>query len=169
MVILGIVLSGLAGMFVSVSNAQVDMNRRFEAQQQARLALDKIRREVHCASSVVLGPLAGAAGTAPNASVTLVLPAAPLACATGTGAVTWCVRAFNGAYGLYRIAPSVGTCTGGILWAEHLRTGVPFTYQASAAGTLPKLGVSFPVQIKASPAGLYKLVDDVVLRNGFRG
>jgi prepilin-type N-terminal cleavage/methylation domain-containing protein len=52
MAILGIVLAALVQLFVSASHAQVDMNNRFQAQQNARLALDGLRREIHCASAV---------------------------------------------------------------------------------------------------------------------
>ncbi len=47
--ILLIVVGALTQLFVSASTAQVDMTRRFEAQQDMRLALDKLRREIHCA------------------------------------------------------------------------------------------------------------------------
>ena len=47
--ILVIVIGALTQLFVSASTAQVDMTRRFEAQQEMRLALDKLRREIHCA------------------------------------------------------------------------------------------------------------------------
>ena len=60
MAILGVVLGGLTALFVGGSNAQLDMNRRFEAQQAARLALDKMRREVHCASAATTSPATGA-------------------------------------------------------------------------------------------------------------
>ena len=50
--ILGIILAGITGLFVSATKAQVDMDRRFQAQQIARLALVKVRREAHCASAV---------------------------------------------------------------------------------------------------------------------
>lgn len=49
MLILGIVLTGLTTAFVSGSHAELTLNRRFQAQQQARLALDRIRSDVHCA------------------------------------------------------------------------------------------------------------------------
>jgi prepilin-type N-terminal cleavage/methylation domain-containing protein len=54
--IIGIVLGALTQLFVSASTAQVDMTRRFEAQQDMRLALDKLRREIHCASAVTGAP-----------------------------------------------------------------------------------------------------------------
>src|SRR2546425_452831 len=52
MAILGFVLAGLTGVFVSASHAEIDMTDRFDSQQQALLALDVLRREVHCATGV---------------------------------------------------------------------------------------------------------------------
>ena len=49
MAILGIVLGALTTVFVSGSNAELNLNRQFQAQQAARLALDKIRVDIHCA------------------------------------------------------------------------------------------------------------------------
>jgi len=51
MVILGTVLASLTTVFVSGSNAEIDLNRRFQAQQEARLALDKFRTDIHGASA----------------------------------------------------------------------------------------------------------------------
>ena len=67
MVIMGIVTTSLTVLFVQGSNAELDMNNRFQAQLTARLALDKMRREVHCASV--------ATPTGNSSSVTLTLPA----------------------------------------------------------------------------------------------
>ena len=61
--ILCIVIGPLTQLFVSASTAQVDMTRRFEAQQDMRLALDKLRREIHCANEVALSN--GSAGARP--------------------------------------------------------------------------------------------------------
>ena len=52
MVILAIVVGSITTVFVSASKAELDMNRRFQAQQQARLSVDKLRREIHCATAV---------------------------------------------------------------------------------------------------------------------
>ena len=51
-VILGVILGAVTTLFVRASIAEVDMNRRFQAQQEARLAVDRMRREIHCASLV---------------------------------------------------------------------------------------------------------------------
>ena len=48
--ILVVVLTALTQLFVSASTAEVDMSNRVQAQQDARLALDKLRREIHCAN-----------------------------------------------------------------------------------------------------------------------
>jgi prepilin-type N-terminal cleavage/methylation domain-containing protein len=38
--ILGVVLTGLTALFLQATKAELDMNRRFQAQQSARLAVD---------------------------------------------------------------------------------------------------------------------------------
>lgn len=167
LVIMSIVMASLTTVFVQASNSESDMNNRFQAQQTARLALDKMRREIHCAS------VATPAGASSSVTITL-----PTYCKTGSGSVTWCTRA-NGTnrYALYRVAGS--TCSGGVLWADYL---VPtasatvcggalciFNYTAQSLSSLAKLGVDFPVNVKPSKTvELYELRDDIVLRNSTR-
>ena len=55
MAILGIVLGGLATMFGAGVRAEMRASREFRAQQNARLALDRMRRELHCASAISAG------------------------------------------------------------------------------------------------------------------
>lgn len=169
MVVLGVVMTGLTTVFVSASNSETDMNNRFQAQLTAKLALDKIRREAHCARS------ATPAGSA--SSVTLTLPTG---CATGTGSITWCTRnVATNRYGLYRIVGA--SCSGGVKYADFLVTsstvstcGSPtalcvFNYTAQSTTSLAKLHVDFPVNVKpASTTERYELVDDIVFRNSSR-
>ena len=54
LVVFGTVMSALLVLLVQGTNAEVDMNNRFQAQQDARVALDKIRREAHCATAVTV-------------------------------------------------------------------------------------------------------------------
>jgi prepilin-type N-terminal cleavage/methylation domain-containing protein len=167
LVIMGVVMGGLTTLFVQASNAEFDMNNRFQAQLTARLALDKMRREVHCASV--------ATPTGPSSSVTITLPSY---CKTGSGSVTWCTRS-NGSnrYALYRVVGS--TCTGGVMWADYLVTSSAvstcggalciFNYTAQSTSSLAKLNVDFPVNVKpAKTVERYELVDDIVLRNSTR-
>ena len=176
LLILGVVMGGLTTVFVSATNADADMNNRFRAQQTARLALDKIRREVHCAS--------GATPAATNTSaITLTLPSY---CKTysGSASVTWCTRnVATNRYALYRV--DAATCTGGVKWADYLAPTSTasvcsgalcvFNYTApSATGctsscALGRLHVDFPINVdRRRSGGAYELVDDLVLRNTAR-
>jgi prepilin-type N-terminal cleavage/methylation domain-containing protein len=167
LVIMGVVMTALTTVFVQASNAEQDMNNRFQAQQSARLALDKMRREVHCASMATPSGL--------SSSVTLTLPNY---CKTGSGSITWCTRNVStNRYALYRVVGS--TCAGGVKWADYL---VPtssatvcsgalciFTYTDQSTTSLAKLHVDFPVDVKPSKSvDLYELSDDIVLRNSSR-
>ena len=167
MVIMGVVMTALTTLFVQASNAEQDMNNRFQAQQQARLALEKMRREVHCAQ--VGTP------TGQSSSVTITLPSY---CKTGSGSVTWCTRSVStNRYALYRVVGA--TCSGGVKWADYLApsSAAPtcsgalciFTYYAQSASSLAKLHVDFPVNMKPSKSTeMYELQDDLVLRNSTR-
>ena len=167
LVIMGVVMTSLTTVFVQASNSETDMNNRFQAQLTTKLALDKIRREIHCASV--------ATPTGSSSSVTITLPSY---CKTGSGSITWCTRS-NGTnrYALYRVVGA--TCTGGVKWADYL---VPsstaatcsgalciFNYTAQSTSSLAKLGVDLPVNVKpAKTVEQYELIDDIVLRNSTR-
>ena len=168
--ILGVVMAGLTTAFASATNAEADMSNRFQAQQRARLALDKIRREVHCASGATP---AGAA----TSTITLTLPSY---CKTysGSGSVTWCTRSVaSNRYALYRVNGS--TCSGGVKWVDYLTptstaaicTGAlcVFNYSGQTTTRLAQLHVDFPVNVRpARSVDTYELVDDLVLRNSTR-
>src|SRR5262249_23163903 len=146
LVIMGVVMGGLVTVFVAATNSETDMNNRFQAQLNARLALDKMRREVHCAST--------ATPTGSSSSVTITLPSY---CKTGGGSVTWCTRSVStGRYALYRVAGA--TCSGGVKWADYLvaSTGATvcsgalcvFNFTGQSTSSLAKLHVDFPVNVR---------------------
>ena len=170
LLIMGAVMGGLTTVFVSATSADNDMNNRFRAQQTARLALDKLRREVHCASAAT--PVGSA-----TSSITLTLPNY---CKTysGNASVTWCTRSVaTNSYALYRADGA--TCTGGVKWASNLTPSSTapvcsgalcvFNYSAQSASSLGKLQVDFPVNPKPSrTVDTYELTDGLVLRNSTR-
>jgi prepilin-type N-terminal cleavage/methylation domain-containing protein len=173
MAIMGVVMGGLTTVFVSAWKSESDMNRRFQAQQGARLGLDKMRRDVRCATAVTTAtPLTSSAS-----AVTLNLPTY---CKTGSGDVTWCTRSIaTSRYGLYRVAGS--SCSGGVLWVDYLvpsgsapTCGTPtalcvFAYTVQSTTSLAKLRADLPVNVRASKTvDLYELIDDIVLRNSTR-
>lgn len=162
MTILMTVMGGLTALMVSGTSAEVDMNRRFQAQTEARLGLDRMRRDVHCSGSV--SP-AGA-----SATITLTMSST---CPTSGGgtSITWCTVA-NGAgrYGLWRYLGSA--CSGtGLKVADYLTTQNAFSYTAPVGGSLElkNLGVTLAVNLTPTKAErVYTLSDGIVLRNSVR-
>lgn len=161
--IMSIVLTGLTALFVQGTNAERDVQRRFEAQQTARVALDKMRREVHCASSAATTP-----STGEQALVTLQLPSQ---CPTAQGStqISWCtVSVSTGRWALYR-KPGTTCDATGVKWADYLTASTIFQYNAASTDELARIRVRFPIDVKIGDATpLYSLCDRLVLRNSLR-
>jgi type II secretory pathway pseudopilin PulG len=162
MTILMTVMGGLTALMVSGTNAEVDMNRRFQAQTEARLGLDRLRRDVHC--STTLSP------TGTSATIVLTMSSS---CPTsgGSTSITWCTVANGtGRYGLWRYTG--GNCSGtGRKVADYLTTQNAFSYTAPVTGSreLKKLGVTLAVNLTPTrPERVYTLQADLVLRNSVR-
>lgn len=152
-VILGVVLTGLTVLFVQAQNAQLDMNRRFVAQQDARIAVDRMRREVHCARLV--------SPTGVSNSITVTLPGG---CPTAGSSEVTVVYATQ----------SVGTNRwelrrDGVRVVDFVSLQNVFEYSPQSTTSLAKLRLTLPINTK--PAELnkqWKLVADIVLRNSTR-
>lgn len=151
LLILGTVLAGLTTVFVQGSNAELDANRRFQAQLQANAAFDRLRRDVHCASSAVTN------GT----TITLS------GCATGT--VTWCTAGSGTRYALYR--NPAGTCdASGRQYADYLTSASVFGYTPPVVdASLAKVHADVVVNVDPGKStNSFELSDDIVLRNSTR-
>lgn len=165
MTIMGLVMGGITSLFVAGSNAEIDQNNRFQTQQAARVSLDKIRREVHCAQSITLN------GTASGSNYP-AMTESPTAC-NGVQ-YTWCTAAVNASttrFRLYRISGTwPGSCTGGVQYADYVIRGPLFSYNNTTSGSLPKLTVDLPVNVQPTTKSfeIYELKDDIVLRNATR-
>jgi prepilin-type N-terminal cleavage/methylation domain-containing protein len=188
MVILTIIMATLTSVLVSASHTQIDVNKRFQAQQNDRTGLDKLRREIHCANAVTdtsgnsLTP-----GTAYNA-ITVTLPGQ---CPTASGGVTtyatWCTSPSTlntSDWALFRVTSTslpAPTCAsaGTVKWVDYLTTQTPFCLPNSSTAcsgvlkptnSLPLLHVALPVNLNgpASTKQSYNLVDDIALKNGAR-
>ena len=194
MAILLIVVGSLASVLISASKSELDASRRFEAQIQDRTALDKLRREIHCANTVAVKSSTGTtltAGTAGSAlAVTLGSTCPSNITHAATLYVTWCTSASTlttGDYALYRVTStsSQPTCAsaGKIKWADYLQPTIvspsssrPFCLPSTTVAcsgvlkptySLPMLHVILPVDINGptSTADRYNLVDDIAIRN----
>jgi len=151
--ILSVVLTGITVVFVRASNAELDMNRRFQAQQVARVAVDKMRRELHCASSIT--------PTGSTASISVTLPkqcptnktGAPLTVVYDTQLVS------TNRYRLRRA---------GVAVADYVTAPNAFVY-STVSGRLGTVRVTLPIKPKTDAATKeWKLVADIVLRNSPR-
>jgi prepilin-type N-terminal cleavage/methylation domain-containing protein len=193
--ILLIIVTALTQLFVSASTAQVDMTRRFEAQQDMRLALDKLRREIHCASDATANNGAPLVATTANPA-SAVRFALPGYCPTNptpdltpnTVYVTWCTAPVAGSSDRYKLwryvttnvatgpttfvtsCGSTVTDTSKQQWGDYLRLGPVFApYTAASGGNLGTLGVNLDVDLTPGDAKQrYVLKDDIVLRNTLR-
>lgn len=172
MVILSAVFAGLTTVFVSGSTAEVSLNQRFQAQQQARLALDRIRGDIHCASHA----LAGASATINS------LPALRLnvvGCSAAQPYDYWCVTTVSASpphYQLWRTtsaaAPTASTCTSSDASrrqiADYLVSSSVFTTNTVPQFGLQTVGVSFEIAVNPTTTNqkdLYGLTDAIVARN----
>jgi prepilin-type N-terminal cleavage/methylation domain-containing protein len=158
MAIMGVILGGLTTIFVSGSKAEVDANQRFQAQSDGRVALDKMRADVHCASTA----------TSTSSTATLTMPAGCKSASNTT--VTWCtssVASSTTRYALYRYQGS-GTCTGGAKWADYLTQANAFTFTQQSTSSLAKLRVYLPLNVTPGKKRTYALQDDIYLRNSTR-
>ena len=171
--IIGIVVTALTQLFVSASTAQVDMTRRFEAQQDMRLALDKLRREIHCAKEVSW------TGGLPASEIRITLGDYCPTNNVGTSAIgddifTWCTVGSSQRHALWRYNGSA--CSGtGRKEADYLIMAKVFTAYPTPppgplpTGQLPTLSVELPVDVNPADAKQrYTLTDDIVLRNATR-
>jgi prepilin-type N-terminal cleavage/methylation domain-containing protein len=165
MVILVIVIGSLTTVFISGSSAEASLNRRFQAQQNARMGLDRIRTDIHCA-------------TAAQAQTINTYPGLKLAvanCSAATPTISWCaVLVSTGRYALYR-SPTTGgtTCTSSdaarVLVADYLTTSAAFTTATIQQYTLQRVDLDFKVSVNATPAlDDYELTDSIVARNATR-
>ena len=156
LLIFGTVMTALMALFVQGTNAEVDMNNRFQSQQDARLGLDRLKRDVHCASGLNQA-------TATASFVTLTTP-----CVSG-GSVSWCTGGSGTRYGLYRNVGSACSSSAGVRFADRLISGSVFTSTVQSTSSLWKLHVDLQVNAQPKrPYETYELVDDIVMRNSTR-
>ena len=167
MALLLTVVSALTGAIVSATNGEADLNNRFQTQVQARQALTKLTREIHCAGTIK--DISGSDLTATQVSgVTLTLPAG---CPTGgAAAVTakWCTVANGSKWDLYRTTAASCLSSTGVRWASSLVSGTPFSLPvaATSGSHFPLVHVDLQVNTRVSATrSTYDLVGDIAALN----
>jgi prepilin-type N-terminal cleavage/methylation domain-containing protein len=151
MAILGLVLGGITTVFLSGSRAEFQVNRRFQAQEAARLALAAVRADVHSACTVVATgdtltlsiPITDTSTTPPTA------PDTTTQCGTVNAAnikkVIWtaCTSPTDaGKFALYRAAATTCPSSGKLVADNLVKTHTGFTaFFSSALMTAPAASV----------------------------
>lgn len=150
MSILGLVLGAVITVFVAGLRAQAYASERVAAQQEARIAVDRLRREVHCASAAT--PAGGGLG----ATVTLTLPAN---CPAAGTSVTWtAVSVGAGAWELRREGRTVAR--------DIVEGDQTFRYTAPDGDSYGALVVDLKVNPRVGQSHTeWHLQDEIVLRN----
>ena len=143
----------MTALFVSGARAELELNRRVEAQQNARVAVDRMRREVHCASGVAV------------LSADAITVALPGHCPTATGgadsAVAYDVETVSS--GRYRLRRA------GVRIADYLTSNQVFAYTAPSESTRGRLNVDLRVNVTPNEGWReWRLKTDIVLRNTLR-
>jgi hypothetical protein len=148
MAILLIVIGTLVTVFVAGLSAQKVAIDSLQAQSSARVAADKLRREVHCANSIV----------ETGSSVTLTLPAA---CPGGPASIEYRTDSVSAnRFRLLRAGNEI---------ADFLTSGNIFAYTAPTTEELGRLQVDIPVNLEPGKTHTeWRLTDVVVLRNSQR-
>jgi prepilin-type N-terminal cleavage/methylation domain-containing protein len=176
MALLLVVVSAIAGTLVTASNHEARLNAMSQSQTQARQALSKLTREIHCAQTIKdTGGTSVASWTGAVSGMTLALPAG---CPTGGAqpvTAMWCTVASGVRWDLYRATQAGGnlTCPGanGIRWAQYLTTSTPFSKVSGtfATGHFPLVHLNLPVQSNTTGTALpYSLAGDVAALNAVR-
>jgi prepilin-type N-terminal cleavage/methylation domain-containing protein len=166
MAILGVIIGGLTTAFVSSSNAEAGLNQRFGAQQEARLALNRIREDIHCASAAQAQTI----GTYPGVKLAVGN------CYASTPTVSWCVVAVTTApprYQLWRSTATSNICTAGdstrVPVADYLTSSNVFTTATIPFQGLETVGIDFPVSVSPTATkNIYELKDSIVAANSTR-
>jgi prepilin-type N-terminal cleavage/methylation domain-containing protein len=168
MAILGVVLTGILGVSISGLHATTDMNQRFQAQQDGRLALTKMRNDVETSCSAAVVQLNGATVAAGIAGDTVTLDDS---CVTNGTQVTWCATSTSGnaPFTLYRQVGATCAASTGVKQAQNLTTKADFT-SVITTGKHPQLTVNLPLDAnlranRAANEDLYTLNDTMMLRN----
>ena len=152
LMILTTVLTALTALFLAGANSELESNRRFQAQQDARLAADRLRREVHCAGGATVGT--------PSSVTVHLLGHCPTAVGDAPTNVVYDVVADGDHYELRRA---------GVRIADHLVSNEVFTYTAPSAASRGLLGVDLQVNVRPNEGWkTWHLQTDIVLRNTLR-
>jgi len=179
MTLLGIVMTMLATGFTTATRAETEQTARANDRESAREAMERMRKDIHCASAAEAQPTLDALGNPTGTGYTLQLSVTQNQCLGVTNlsnGVQWCSVSVGGSsvrYAIYRTTSgncgpadalfqvdyitSYGTVTGGNFWS----------LPACTTGRLQSVAVNMPVNQTpiTEPSATYDLTDTIAMRN----
>jgi Tfp pilus assembly protein PilW len=160
MSILLITLGAIVDAFASATKAESDQVARADAQENARLALETMRRDIHCATG---------SDTSVVGKLTLTEPTLPCAQGAAVATITWCTTATAGHYVLRR-SPTASCNSASVPKADFLATNAVWSDAACVTGSGKAKAVAVDLQVSVTGhstlAKTYRLLDAITLRNG---
>jgi prepilin-type N-terminal cleavage/methylation domain-containing protein len=152
MVLLGVVMGGLAEIFISGSRTSYVLNSNLSAQESVRVGLSRLEYEGRCGSSATI--LSSGAGVA---------FALPTVCSHVSPVVSWCV--VGGVLKRYLSATCGGT---GVPFADSITSPTPFSLQIDT-GDLQEVLVNLSANPTGMGGGSFSISDSITLRNSSPG
>jgi prepilin-type N-terminal cleavage/methylation domain-containing protein len=153
MVVMGIVMTGLANIFISGQRASDDATARVQSQQSVRIAFDRLEYDVRCASTATLLSKVGSNGGGVYLSL-------PTQCAHASGDVSWCYS------GGWLVRKAATTCTGSAQkYVGDVTSTTPFSCYLPVSGAMPQLKVALTVNPSTRNANKTTATDYITMRN----
>jgi prepilin-type N-terminal cleavage/methylation domain-containing protein len=171
MTLLVIVIGSIADAFSSASHAEVDQTARASDQESARLTLQRLRRDVHCASSANVQQVSYPNGTT---GYTLSLSVDPDICiavtTSSSNTVQWCtVQKDVGTpqrFGVYRTVSGNCSAADAVFQVDYVTSSNIWQVVCPPSG-LTAVQLTMPVNrdpVKRADR-TYELDDTIALRN----
>lgn len=180
MSILVVVIGAIADGFTSASKVQTDQTARATDQESARQALERLRRDIHCASAATVS-LADQVTNNPLNGYVLNLTVDPgqcLAVTTGAGVgqsgsdgVQWCtvpVAGTTNRFKMYRTIVSACDAADAVFQVDYVTRPDVWTFLCGDNNSyLESVGIDLPVNrdFATRPDRTYELTDQISLRN----
>jgi prepilin-type N-terminal cleavage/methylation domain-containing protein len=153
MVVMGIVMGGLADIFISGQRASADATARVTSQQSVRVAFDRLEFDTRCAQTAALLSKVGSNGGGVHLNMQTT-------CAHASGDVTWCYSSGT----LVRYVAS--TCSGTAqTYITSVTSATPFSCYSPVSGSTPQLKVTLTVNTTNRNSDKTVATDYITMRN----